>query len=67
MLKSWLSDRRTGLLRQSFCLIEVLTFFGAYLRMVYEFIDTSFVSLNIKSACAENLFDEFYQLHFSHD
>ena len=30
-------------------------------------INTSFVSLNINYAHAENLFSQFYQLHFSHD
>ena len=33
--------------------MNVLTFLGAYLLIVYEFIDTSFVSLNINSARAE--------------
>ena len=39
--------------------MNVLTCFGAYLRMVYEFNDTSFISVNNNSARAENLLTSF--------
>ena len=39
--------------------MNVLTCFGAYLRMVYEFNDTSFISVNNNSAHAENLLTSF--------
>ena len=40
--------------------MNLLTFFFcAYHRMVYEFINASFASLNIKSARAEKLFNQF--------